>query len=276
MSTSIHLLPAKDLHPVLLGEDEYVGVPFAIPLLPGLAIAAELNLTEGRLFDLDRPARVLHEQAGLCSEDGQALYVFPRLIDSSCLGRLLHDTARRTVTQAMCLDYMTVLDTNVSRLDALIPAGQFDAAPLAYMLGVVFTAAHSPAQLQLSNPRWWAQSEVRTAFHRSFAEQSSQFGMVLPDNALPCSPAPLETAFTDGLTALVASADPQFIGMPLVEFTDANTLQVSMGNMPMSPRFKFARHSLSERALETLINKLDSLGLDMAVARACPPPEQLQ
>ena len=50
MSTSIHLLPANDLHPVLLGEDEYVGVPFAIPLLPGLAIAAELNLTEGRLF----------------------------------------------------------------------------------------------------------------------------------------------------------------------------------------------------------------------------------
>lgn len=275
MSTHIHTLAATDLHSIQLGEDEFVGAPFAIPILPGQAISAELSRNGGQLFDLLGPSEVLHHEASMCTDD-QALYVFPRLIDVACLARLLEPTSRRVLAQGMCLDYLTVLESDESRLEPLIPKGSFDEAPLAYMLGVIFTNVGNPTPLQLSNPRWWAQSQARSNFASQFEQQAASLGLTWPEHAVLGGPMPLESAFTEGLTALVARMDPQFVGMPQVAFTDATTVEVSMGPAPRSPRFTFSRKALSQKTLESLLARLDSLGLDMAVARACQTPSQIQ
>lgn len=247
------LQPVTNVCSVVLGECEYVATPFAIPVHAGAACADFLDLTGGRLPDIESVAKVLHHQAHLGS-DTQGFYLFPRVIDTLTLAQLLQPHACATIAEAMVADVMETSTGAPSRLTPLIPAPSFQAAPLMFLLGAVFMDPLCPDLLQLSRPGWWARSQVRQDCESMFCGQFAELGIPTTISPMPVGACELHDALRDGIVEFLTNGQQDSSGDLEVKLQDAKTVSISMTSATRSQSVSLPLRALGEAFVEDLIN----------------------
>lgn len=251
---SLHLQPVFNSLPVILGEYECVALPFALPVLPGIAGAQELQARQGVLPDLCSIASVLHEDAALGSAS-QGLYIAPRMIDAARLGLLLPEAAQQTIAEAMVADALEVAAGRPSRLEPLLPPPQLENSPLAFLVGVIFREFGHREPLQITRPGWWNQSEVRRRCESMFGGQLAELGLPVPFEVMPAAPSAMDQALINGLLAvLLADATATVENLSVVmESSDIFRIQASAD--PDGPVLRLSRHLLGRELLEQLLDE---------------------
>lgn len=197
-----HLVLASAVHSAIVDGTQYVAAPFAMPVLTGQQGAAVLEANAGVMPALEGVAQMLHIDADLGS-DSQGLYVLPHLVDAPTLACMLAPEAQAVVAKAMVADARGAQAAQSSRLAAMVPRPCLRTAPLAFVVGAVFTEADGDAPLLLNCQDWWQRSNVRRQCEALLAMQFAQHGVALPAYPLPSPPAQLREALRSGLVEVL-------------------------------------------------------------------------
>lgn len=251
---SLHLQPIFNPLPVILGEYECVALPFALPVLPGLAAAEELQARDGFLPDLISIASVLCEDAALGSPS-QGLYIAPRVLDSTRLAQLLPEAAQQTIAEAMVADALEVAAGRPSRLEPLLPAPQLETSPLAFLIGVVFREYGSREPLQITRPGWWPTSAARTRCESMLGGQLAELGISVPFEMIPAAPAALEESLINGLLAILLADTAATVDDLSVVLEDADVHRIQASTHPDGPVLRLSRQLLGQERLEQLLDE---------------------